>query len=223
MRLDQFLVKNKLVTSRMKAKRAIRRGLVRVNKKIVLDPSYDVKDSSLVEVDKLADMPEGYWKLMEVERVLKSCIVKEGDRVLDVGSSAGGFVHFSLMRGAEYVVGLEYSKKFSRQLKEIEDSYNTFSFIMANAFYFPLKDLSKSFDIVLVDLTVEPEGTLKVLEYLGSECVKNIFLSIKIGKRRDVDALKREIGERCERYGYSIVNIIKLEKSEFHAILKRKM
>ncbi|MHA1596019.1 MAG: S4 domain-containing protein [Candidatus Asgardarchaeia archaeon] len=223
MRLDQFLVKNRLVKSRMKAKRAIKRGLVKVNRKIVLEPSYDVRDGSLVEIDERANMPEGYWKLSEVEKVLRSRIVKEGDRVLDVGSSAGGFVYFCLMRGAKYVVGLEYSKKFSRQLKRIEDSYTTFSFIMANAFYFPLKELSKSFDIVLVDLTVEPEDTLKILEYLGSERVKNIFLSIKIGKRRDVDTLEREIRERCEKYGYSIVNIIKLEKSEFHVILKRKM
>jgi len=219
-------VKNKMVASRMRAKRAIRRGLVRIDGRVVRDPSYDVKEGNVVEVDQtLANMPEGYWKLTDVEEVIGSRIVEKGDMVLDLGSSAGGFVYFCIMRGVEYVVGIEYSKKFSKYLKKLAEECPSFSFIMANAFYLPLKDLSRFFNRVLVDLTVEPEDTLKILEYLGSEGVENIFLTIKMGKnKKDAeDRLEREIKEKCGKYGYSVLNIVRLEKSEAHIILKRKM
>jgi len=60
---------------------------------VITKPSYDVAYSDLIEVTQGMDMPAGYWKLKEIQE--KTGFIKNGDSVLDIGSSAGGFLLFA--------------------------------------------------------------------------------------------------------------------------------
>lgn len=89
MRLDEYLVSEGLVSSRTRAKRLIERGLVKVDGKTAAKPSQKVEYGRSVAVIG-EDKPEGYFKLKSIQE--QSGIIHEGDVVLDIGSSAGGFL-----------------------------------------------------------------------------------------------------------------------------------
>ena len=96
MRLDEFLVKHNFISSRSRAKRAIMQGLVRVNSKIITKPSYNVTDIDKIEIlEPHAEYPEGYWKLREIHTRIDKQLIKKGDIVIDLGSSAGGSVSYT--------------------------------------------------------------------------------------------------------------------------------
>jgi len=63
-------------------------GHVKVNDRVVTKPSFDVAYSDSIEITEGMDRPAGYWKLKDIQE--KTNLIKKGDRVLDIGSSAGG-------------------------------------------------------------------------------------------------------------------------------------
>ena len=95
MRLDLYLVREKLVASRSRAQRAIKSGLVAVDGMTILKPSFDVTRVNSVIVAASVDKPAGYWKLKGIQEAVG--LIKIGDVVLDIGSSAGGFLWLSLI------------------------------------------------------------------------------------------------------------------------------
>jgi 23S rRNA (cytidine1920-2'-O)/16S rRNA (cytidine1409-2'-O)-methyltransferase len=109
MRLDSYLVEIGNLGSRGRAKRAIVEGHVRVNNKVVAKPSHDVAYSDDIEITGGLDKPAGYWKLKDIQE--KTGIIKKGDNVLDIGSSAGGFILFA-SEIASHVHGIEFSREF---------------------------------------------------------------------------------------------------------------
>ncbi|MEM4702676.1 MAG: S4 domain-containing protein, partial [Archaeoglobaceae archaeon] len=107
MRLDVLLVKRGFFKSRNRAKIAIEHGLVIVNGKVVKKPSMEVEyDAEIIVLD---DKPAGYWKLKELDE--KFGIFKGDEVVLDLGSSAGGFLLYASEK-AKFVYGIEFSREF---------------------------------------------------------------------------------------------------------------
>uniref|UniRef100_A0A7C4S850 Methyltransferase domain-containing protein n=1 Tax=Geoglobus ahangari TaxID=113653 RepID=A0A7C4S850_9EURY len=158
MRIDKWLVLQGYFDSRSKAKEAVKRGLVRVNGNIV-KPSYEVKGDEKIEILE-SGKPKGYFKLKELD--MEWGIIKEGDVVLDLGSSAGGFLLYASEK-AKRVIGIEVSREFEEELKKIEKSRNNVEVIIDDAFKIDTSKLP-NFDLILCDLTLEPEDSFKALQ-----------------------------------------------------------
>ena len=156
MRLDKLLVLKGYFSTRQKAKEAIRRGLVTVNGRVVKKPSLDAGldvEIAVLEEEK----PRGYWKLKELDEEWE--IIRVGDVVLDLGSSAGGFLLYASER-AKRVYGIEFSREFEEELRRIERSKENVKVFIEDAFRFDLSNL-EPLDVILSDLTLHPISALK--------------------------------------------------------------
>jgi len=157
MRLDVLLVKLGYFKSRNRAKIAIENGLVIVNGKVAKKPSIEVDLNAKIEV--LDDKPAGYWKLKEIDEKFR---IFEGDEiVLDLGSSAGGFLLYASEK-AKFVYGIEVSKNFENELRTIEKERKNVKIFIEDVFTFDV-DKIEAVDIILNDLTLDFTSSLKAL------------------------------------------------------------
>lgn len=203
MRLDKLLVVRGYFETRQKAKEAIKRGFVIVNGKVIKKPSFDVDfDAEIVVLQE--GKPRGYWKLMELDKEWD--IIKEGDIVLDLGSSAGGFLLYASEK-AKRVYGIEYSREFEGVLREIERSRDNVKVFIEDAFKFDLGKL-EPLDVILSDLTLDPtsalKATLRFIPLLKSG--GKVLFVMKTGLKEELDFQNLKIlnvkdsEERKERY-----------------------
>jgi 23S rRNA (cytidine1920-2'-O)/16S rRNA (cytidine1409-2'-O)-methyltransferase len=164
-RLDVWLVETGEFSSRQAAKRAIKDGLVTVNGK-ESKPSKQVSEKDTIEVmSHDADFPIGFKKLKEIDEKLGETLVSPPCLALDIGSSAGGFLAYLATKGAD-VVGVEVSKRFVEDLHALVDDYPQISVIFTDAFEMDPTIITQqnNLDVLLVDVTTEPAGTLKLIE-----------------------------------------------------------
>ncbi len=159
MRLDVLLVKKGYFRSRNRAKEAIKRGRVTVNDRVVTKPSADVDINSKIEVHD-RDVPRGYWKLKMLDEAFNLFSGKEV--VLDLGSSAGGFVIYASEKARE-VYGIEFSHEFEGVLREIERQKPNVRIFIADAFTFDPRNLPK-LDVILNDLTLPFSSSMVALK-----------------------------------------------------------
>jgi len=225
MRLDEFLVKHNFISSRSRAKRAIMQGLVRVNSKIITKPSYNVTDIDKIEIlEPHAEYPEGYWKLREIHTRIDKQLIKKGDIVIDLGSSAGGFILYALQFDPKLIIGIEYSKSFKGHLSKIQKLYNNVKIIYGDAFKLSL-DKFPLCDVLLCDLTVEPFATITVLQRFMSliKSEGRILFSLKGIKKlseQDLYNLLEPISDLIQRD--SIIAINSNEKNELFVYCEKK-
>ena len=130
MRLDKLLVAKGLFSTRQKAKEAIRRGFISVNGKVVRKPSANVAADAEISV-RCEEKPRGYWKLAKIDS--EWGLIEEGDVVLDIGSSAGGFLLYASEKASK-VYGIEYSKEFEEELRRIEEERDNVKVFIEDAF-----------------------------------------------------------------------------------------
>lgn len=161
-RLDRWLRDNGYFTSRQRAKRAIKEGLVLVNGRKA-KPSTHVTGTDKIHVsEKAQDMPLGYLKMKRINRLIQTEIINPDDYVLDIGSSAGGFILYAKEQGAK-VLGIEISDEFLRRLQGIAHYSEGVSILNEDAFTIPFEEIPcGDFDTILIDVTTEPESTLKL-------------------------------------------------------------
>ncbi|MCS7144179.1 MAG: S4 domain-containing protein [Archaeoglobaceae archaeon] len=157
MRLDLWLVRGGYFKTRSRAKIAIKKGMIKVNGVVITKPSAEINEGDKIEV--LADKPRGYWKLKQLDE--KFGIFKGGEIVLDLGSSAGGFLLYASEK-AKFVYGIEFSREFEETLKELESLENVKIFI-EDAFKFDLSKI-ESVDIILNDLTLPFASSMTALK-----------------------------------------------------------
>jgi len=102
MRLDNYLVENRLCESRNKAQQIIKDGLVSVDSKVVKKPSFKVVDENSVDIaEHKSYVSRAAYKLLHF---LEEIELDVGDkRALDIGSSTGGFTQVLLERGVAEV------------------------------------------------------------------------------------------------------------------------
>ncbi|MFW5892844.1 MAG: TlyA family RNA methyltransferase [Bacillota bacterium] len=107
MRLDLYLVEVKRFPSRQRAQREIRAGNVTVNGKRITKPSHDIAASDRVAVHATTNpyVSQGGLKLEHAIRHFSLDL--EGRRVLDIGSSTGGFTDCALRHGAKNVYAVD--------------------------------------------------------------------------------------------------------------------
>jgi len=158
MRLDVLLVKKGFFTSRSRAKEAIKRGFVLVDGKKVTKPSAEVDFDSEIEVLQ-PERPRGYWKLKGIDERFNIFSGKEV--VMDLGSSAGGFLLYASEK-AMMVYGIEYSREFEEQLREIERQRPNVKVFIADVFTFDTSFLPE-LDIILNDLTLSFSASFRAM------------------------------------------------------------
>lgn len=214
MRLDSYLVDIGNLGSRGRAKRAILEGYVKVNDRVITKPSYDVAYSDKIEITEGLDKPAGYWKLKEIQE--KTNLIKKGDIVLDIGSSAGGFLLYA-SEIASHVHGIEFSLGFRSELKKLAHEHPNITVEFGDAFTMSFEN--GKFDVLLMDITASPLSSLKALE--------NIFTALKRGGmllqvlKLPKDREKEPILKKLSSLGLEIIRIIEPEKKEAYIIARK--
>jgi len=214
MRLDSHLVEIGNLGSRGRAKRAIIEGHVRVNDKVIKKPSFDVGYSDNIEITSGLDRPAGYWKLKDIQE--KTDMIKNGDRVLDIGSSAGGFLLFA-SEIASHVHGIEFSHEFRPELEKITHEKQNITVEFADVF--TIAPLNEIYDVLLLDITVSPLSSIKALENVFSSLTKGgrLLQVLKLPKSSE----KEPILTKLTSMGFAIQQVIEAEKQEAYVIARK--
>lgn len=214
MRLDSYLVEIGDLGSRVRAKRAITEGHVKVNGSVVTKPSYDVAYSDSIEVAGDMDKPGGYWKLKEIQE--KTNIIKAGDTVLDIGSSAGGFLLFA-SEVASLVHGIEFSREFRTELGQIAHERPNITVEFDDVFTMPFE--KEKFDVLLMDITADPLSSIKALEN-ALPALKNggmLMQVLKLPKKKDREPILMKLSS----LGLEIIDVLEPEKKEAYVIARK--
>ncbi len=217
MRLDAYLVESGHFKSRGRSKLAILEGNVKVNGLKVTKISRDVSADDIIEVAEGLDHPKGYFKLKLVQE--KSGILDPGDIVLDLGSSAGGFLLFA-SEIAGRVKGIEFSQCFRRELRNITYERENVDVMFGDIFTVPLNLLSNELvDVILFDITIEPEDSIKVLSRVLPLLRGNgkLLHVIKSSKQKNL----KPILNKMKNLGLEIQKIIDSEKQEIYVVARK--
>jgi 23S rRNA (cytidine1920-2'-O)/16S rRNA (cytidine1409-2'-O)-methyltransferase len=219
MRLDAYLVDMGYFKSRGRAKTAIVAGNVKVNGTTVTKVSRDVSTEDVIEVTEGLDQPQGYFKLKHIQE--ESGILKSGDRVLDLGSSAGGFLLFA-SEIAGHVKGIEFSRDFRSELGKIAYEKGNVEVIFGDVFTIPLNILSEEpVDVILSDMTLEPEDSIKALSRVLPllKAGGKLLQVIKIPKKKN----PKPILSKIENLGLEIQQVISSEKQEIYVVARKPL
>jgi Predicted rRNA methylase len=217
MRLDAYLVEMGYFKSRGRAKTAILNGNVKVDGTIVKKPSKDVSGDAEVDVEDGLDMPRGYFKLRNIQDA--TGIIAENDRILDLGSSAGGFLMMA-SEIASSVMGVEYSRDFRTELGKVVHEKENVSVMFGDVFQIPLKEMSpEQVDVILSDMTLEPLDSLSALERVLPLLRDNgkLLQVIKIEKQEN----RKPILAKVESMGLTILEVLESEKQEIYIIAQK--
>lgn len=214
MRLDSFLVDLGDLGSRARAKKAIIEGQVKVNSKVITKPSYDIEYSDHIEVTQGMDLPAGYWKLKDIQE--KTGIIKKGDLVLDIGSSAGGFLLFA-SEIASQVRGIEFSKEFRTELGKVAHEHPNITVEFDDVFTMDFE--KEKFDVLLMDITVDPLSSIKALENVLPALKTNGMLMqvLKLPKKKE----KEPILMKLSSLGLEIIDVLESKKKEAYVIARK--
>jgi 23S rRNA (cytidine1920-2'-O)/16S rRNA (cytidine1409-2'-O)-methyltransferase len=223
-RLDVWLVETGQFSSRQAAKRAIKDGLVIVNGK-KCKPSKQVSEKDAIELmSQDADFPLGFKKLKEIDEKLGEKLVNPPCLALDIGSSAGGFLAYLAKKGAK-AVGIEVSKRFTKDLHTLVEEYPLISVIFTDAFEMDPTIITNpgNLDVLLVDVTTEPEGTLKLIERFTTLLKKKgrMVAAFK-SNHDDIDTLET-LKKTISQIGYEKIQEMCLDKArqEVHIVALR--
>jgi 23S rRNA (cytidine1920-2'-O)/16S rRNA (cytidine1409-2'-O)-methyltransferase len=218
MRLDLYLVWGKYVASRSRAQRAIKSGFVTVDGRTILKPSFDVTWSNSVIVSTSIDKPAGYWKLKEIQEAFE--LIKIGDVVLDIGSSAGGFLWYAA-EFAERVYAIEFSSSFKQLLDVVVENYHDkVRLIYADAFSFDFLGLGVAFDVILNDVTAAPKDSLELL-LKSSAVLKAGGRVLQVIKGKPKDRPHDDFFEQFEQHGFQILKVTTGQKEELYVIAEK--
>lgn len=216
MRLDEYLVSEGLVSSRTRGKRLIERGSVKVDGKIELKPSHKVNYGQKVTIEG-EDQTLGYFKLKGIQE--KTGFIHKGDSVLDIGSSAGGFLVYASPI-ARKLVGIEFSEEFREPLEMVEKDHPNVKVVYGDAFTLDVSMLGGPFDVILNDMTVEPFKSIEILSrYLPLlKRGGKVLQVVKLGDKQSPEPMVKML----EGFGLRILEVIEPEKREAYFIALKK-
>ncbi|WP_340818652.1 SAM-dependent methyltransferase [Methanolobus sp. WCC4] len=217
MRLDAYLVEMEYFKSRGRAKTAILNGSVRVDGNVVKKPSKDISSEAEVDVDEGLDMPRGYFKLKRIQDA--TGVISPGDRVLDLGSSAGGFLMMA-SEVASSVKGVEFSRDFDEELGKVVQEKDNVSVMFGDVFQIPLEEMApEPVDVILSDMTLEPMDSLAALERV-LPLLKDqgkLLQVIKMGKEKN----SKPILAKVESMGVKIIDVLDSDRQEIYIIAQK--
>ncbi len=214
MRLDSYLVEIGNLGSRGRAKRAVVEGHVKVNGRIITKPSFDVAYSDSIEITEGIDKPAGYWKLKEIQE--KTNLIKKGDTVLDIGSSAGGFLLFA-SEIASHVHGIEFSHEFRSELGKLAHERPNITLEFGDVFTIPVE--KEKFDVLLLDITASPLSSIKALGNVlpALKSGGTLLQVLKLPKDNDREPILKKLSS----LGLEITGVLEPEKKEAYIIARK--
>jgi 23S rRNA (cytidine1920-2'-O)/16S rRNA (cytidine1409-2'-O)-methyltransferase len=150
-RLDVILAKKGLASSREKAKALIMAGQIYVDKERVSKPDKLVAEEACIEL-RGNPIPYVSYGGVKLEHALTTFgIDVKGKKVLDIGSSTGGFVDCLLQHGASLVYAIDVG---THQLHErLRTDERVIIRENMNARYVTLEDIGERFEIITVDVS----------------------------------------------------------------------
>ena len=214
MRLDQYLVENKLVDSRNKAQEIVKKALVSVNEKVIVKSSYKLSENDKVSVaehkqyvSRSAHKLDEFLNELDLDVSARVC--------LDIGSSTGGFTQVLLERGVKRVSAVDVGR--DQLHRSIKDDARVTSYESCDIRKF---ESEEKFDLVVSDVSFI--SLLYILDDVDRLASKNIILLFKpqfevgrVAKRDnhgvvlDETAIENAMGEglkkRCEQKSWNLV------------------
>lgn len=175
-RIDKELVERNLAPSRAKAQELIDSNLVMCNGKVITKANYSVqKDDEIIilENDKLKYVSRGGLKL---EKAIKEFNIDFNNlRVMDIGSSTGGFCDCALKHGAKSIIAIDVGTNLLheslRNNKSI-DLHEQTNFKDLESNYF------RDIDIIVCDVSFI--SLKQIVQKIASESIKvDLILLIK--------------------------------------------
>lgn len=157
MRLDVYLSEKSIVKSRTYAQEAIREGRVSVNGQIILKPSYEVSDETiLLHSKEIEFVSRGGYKLYEALHDFD--IDLKNQNVADIGASTGGFSDVALQSGANHVYAIDVG---TLQLDEsLRENPRLTSMENTNALDLKIEDFKHEIHFVVMDVSFVSIKTL---------------------------------------------------------------
>jgi predicted rRNA methylase YqxC with S4 and FtsJ domains len=160
----------------------------------------------------------GYDKLSRLDAIVGGNLIVQSDKALDIGSSAGGFLEYLLEKGA-VVKGVEVSERFKDALLQLASANSNLSIVMEDAFKIdPFSLFGESeLDLLLVDVTTDPQGTAFLIERF-SPLLRRGGRLIAAFKSKTMPSTVSLLKDRVSNLGYADVCTVVLDDSrqEFH-------
>lgn len=147
MRIDRYLVENSITQSRTRGLNLIKLGGVKVNGKVIDKPSFEVKESDVIEIDDLI----GYASLggLKLAEAIKRFNITDFGTCVDMGASNGGFTDVLLRNGADKVFAVDVGE--CALPEELKTNEKVVVMDKTNAKSVPLD--SESVDFITADLS----------------------------------------------------------------------
>ena len=166
MRLDSYLTQNGFFESRNRAQEAIKNGLVKVDNIVVKKPSFKVDSNSIEVIKNKFYISRAAKKLEEYLKEFK--IDFKDKRVLDIGSSTGGFSQIVLEQNAKSIDCVDVgSNQLHSSLRQ-----NPKILVFENC---DIRDFkAKPYDIIVSDVSFI--SLLKILDSINSLSKKNSII-----------------------------------------------
>lgn len=222
-RLDIWLVEQGYFSSRQAAKRAIRAGHVKVNGALSKPSKNITETDSVVVLTVIQDNPIGYVKLQEIDDYIEGKLLRDINLALDIGSSAGGFLTL-LGERKIHAIGVEVSDEFAETLEELVETYPTISVLIDDAFTMDPSVVCNegTLDLLLVDVTTDPEGTFNLIQKFSYLMRKDSRL-VAAFKARSTPETIEELRRQVFELGFVDIQDLTLDKTrqEIHLIAVR--
>ncbi len=149
MRIDNYLVENGYFDSRTKAKQAILRGEIFINKAKITKPAFEVGcDDNVEYVYEKSYVSIGGYKLEKGLRDFKVNV--NGLTIADIGASTGGFTHCLLQNGAKKVYAVDLNDGLLHQSLKQDSRVNL---IVKNVKNLTIDDFEEKLDFIVGDLS----------------------------------------------------------------------
>lgn len=222
-RLDIWLVESGRFSSRQSAKRAIKDGLVTVDG-YPCKPSKQVTGNESIQIlGNHTDVPKGFLKLKMIDEFLGGNLIPTPCMALDIGSSIGGFLAYLGHKGAQ-ATGIEVSTRFTKELTALVESNPNLSVLFADAFEIDPSSFADagSFDLLLIDVTTLPTGTLHLVSIYSLLLKKGGRLVAAFKIQNDADSVLQVI-ESIQKIGFEDIKELNLDnkRQEVHIIACR--
>lgn len=223
-RFDVWLVETGRFSSRQMAKRAIKQGLVTVNGEKVKPSKRVTGKENVVVSPEAKDYPEGYFKLKKLDELFPQVQFNRDTNAIDIGSSAGGFLHYLKDRGLR-VTAIEISEQFVEMLIPIIQKNEKLSLIVGNAFELEPKRIfeEEQFDVLLIDVTTDVQGTLELIASYRS-VLKSGGILIATFKFQTTSDNQKQLVKQVQSMGFHSLKAAVLDEStqEIHLVGNRQ-
>lgn len=152
MRADKWLVEQKLVASRQKAKELIETGAVRADGVLVKKPNQTVSQSVNITIDSPLQnwVSRGALKLLGGFDAFDKIQAK--DKIcLDLGASTGGFTQVLLSKGASLIYAVDVGH--GQLAQNLSDDERVRNFEKVNARYLEQSNVPNDFQLIVCDVS----------------------------------------------------------------------